>query len=154
MPVYLDEIGKSGAFESVTVTPQVAGRITERLFEDGAELKKDQLLFTIDPRPIRRSWMLRRRNWRRAKAALDLANTQLKMYASIADTRAVSQLDFETKKNTVAWTRRRCRRPKPRWKTPSSISSIATSTRRSTAAPARAWWTWATWCRPTPPGCF
>ena len=51
VPVYLEEIGRSGAFESVTVTPQISGRITERSFEDGAELKKGQLLFTIDPRP-------------------------------------------------------------------------------------------------------
>ena len=63
VPVYLDEIGKSGAFESVTVTPQIAGRITERLFEDGAQLKKDQPLFTIDPRPF--------------QAQLDAAQAQL-----------------------------------------------------------------------------
>ena len=67
------------------------------------ELKKDQLLFTIDPRPYQAQLDSRSgADWRKAKAALDLANTQLKMYASIADTRAVSQLDFETKKNTVA----------------------------------------------------
>src|SRR3954471_16800323 len=36
VPVYLDEIGKTQAMETVTVTPQVAGRITERLFQDGA----------------------------------------------------------------------------------------------------------------------
>ena len=46
--------------------------------------------------------MLREAQLAQSQAALDLANTQLKMYASIADTRAVSQLDFETKKNTVA----------------------------------------------------
>jgi multidrug efflux pump subunit AcrA (membrane-fusion protein) len=40
VPIYLDEIGKSGAFESVTVTPQVGGRITERHFEDGANLQR------------------------------------------------------------------------------------------------------------------
>src|SRR6266480_4122605 len=51
VPVYLDEIGKSYAFESVTVTPQVGGRITERQFQDGADLTKGQLLFVIDPRP-------------------------------------------------------------------------------------------------------
>jgi multidrug efflux pump subunit AcrA (membrane-fusion protein) len=32
VPTYLDEIGRNGAFESVTVTPQVAGRIVERHF--------------------------------------------------------------------------------------------------------------------------
>src|SRR6202158_2331832 len=51
VPVFLDEIGKNGAFESVPVTPQLGGRITERHFEDGADLHKGQLLFVIDPRP-------------------------------------------------------------------------------------------------------
>src|SRR4029077_20207115 len=44
VPTYLNEIGRSGAFESVTVTPQVAGRVLERHFQDGAQLKMGQLL--------------------------------------------------------------------------------------------------------------
>ncbi len=67
VPVYLDEIGKNAAFESVIVMPQVAGRITERSFQDGAELKKGQLLFTIDPRPFQARSILRRRNSQRAR---------------------------------------------------------------------------------------
>jgi len=102
VPVYLDEIGRSGAFESVTVTPQISGRITERHFEDGAELKKGQLLFTIDPRPYQAQLDSVQAQLAQSKAALDLAKTQLKMYDSIANTRAVSQMDVETKKNTVA----------------------------------------------------
>jgi membrane fusion protein, multidrug efflux system len=102
VPVYLEEIGRSGAFESVTVTPQISGRIIERQFQDGAELKKDQLLFTIDPRPYQVQLDSAQAQLAQSKAALELANTQLKMYASIADTRAVSQIDLETKKNTVA----------------------------------------------------
>jgi multidrug efflux system membrane fusion protein len=102
VPIYLDEIGKSGAFESVTVTPQIAGRVTERLFQDGAQLKKDQPLFTIDPRPYQAQLDVAQAQLAQSRAALDLANTELKMYASIANTRAVSQLDYETKKNTVA----------------------------------------------------
>ena len=101
VPVYLEEIGRNGAFESVTVTPQVAGRITERHFEDGAELKKDQLLFTIDPRPYQAALDSAQAQLAQSKAALDLANSQLKMYASIAGTKAVSQLDYDTKKNSV-----------------------------------------------------
>ena len=102
VPVYLEEIGRSGAFESVTVTPQIAGRITERDFQDGAELKKGQLLFTIDPRPYQAALDSAQAQLAQSKAALDLARTQLKMYASVSDTRAVSQMDLETKKNTVA----------------------------------------------------
>src|SRR5260370_8324715 len=51
VPVYLDEIGKSYAFESVTLTPQVGGRITPRPFQHGAYLTKGQWLFWIYPRP-------------------------------------------------------------------------------------------------------
>jgi multidrug efflux pump subunit AcrA (membrane-fusion protein) len=47
VPKYLDEIGRNAAFESVTVTPQVGGRIVERHFQDGENLKKGQLLFVI-----------------------------------------------------------------------------------------------------------
>ena len=101
VPVYLDEIGRNGAFEAVTVTPQVPGRIMERHFQDGAELKKDQLLFTIDPRPYQAALDSAEAQLAQSKAALDLANSQLKMYASIAGTKAVSQLDYETKKNSV-----------------------------------------------------
>jgi hypothetical protein len=49
VPRYLDEIGRNGAFESVTVTPQVGGRITERHFQDGENLKKGQILFVTMP---------------------------------------------------------------------------------------------------------
>ena len=52
VPIYLDEIGKTVASQSVTIVPQVAGAIVARHFEDGADLKKGQLLFEIDPRPF------------------------------------------------------------------------------------------------------
>ncbi len=101
VPVYLDEIGKNGAFESVTVMPQVAGRITERDFADGANLTKDQLLFVIDPRPYKAQLDSMEAQLAQYKAALDLANTQLKMYAAVTDSRGVSQYDYETRKNAV-----------------------------------------------------
>jgi membrane fusion protein, multidrug efflux system len=102
VPTYLNEIGRSGAFESVTVTPQVGGRILERHVQDGAQLKAGQLLFTIDPRPYQAQLDAAQAQLAQSRAVLDLALTQLKMYESITDIRAVSALDLETKKNTVA----------------------------------------------------
>jgi multidrug efflux system membrane fusion protein len=101
VPHYLDEIGKNAAFESVTVMPQVSGRITERNFVDGADLKRDQLLFVVDPRPYKAQLDAAEAQLAQNKAALDLANTQLKMYAAVSDSRAVSQYDYETRKNAV-----------------------------------------------------
>ena len=79
--------------ESVTVTPQVPGRIVERHFQDGAQLTKGQLLFTVDPRPYQAQVNSAKAQLAEARAALDLAATQLKMYSSITDERAVSALD-------------------------------------------------------------
>jgi membrane fusion protein, multidrug efflux system len=52
VPTYLDAIGKTVAREVVSIQPQVSGRITAIHFTDGANVKKGQLLFTIDTRPF------------------------------------------------------------------------------------------------------
>ncbi|HXN23192.1 MAG TPA: efflux RND transporter periplasmic adaptor subunit [Candidatus Dormibacteraeota bacterium] len=101
VPVFLDEIGKNGAFESVTVTPQLGGRITERHFEDGADLHKGQLLFVIDPRPYQAQLDSARANLAQAKAALELAKIQFARDAELIGTKAISKQDYEIKKNTV-----------------------------------------------------
>ncbi len=49
---YLDALGKIVARETVSIQPQVSGRIMQIHFTDGANVKKGQLLFTIDPRPF------------------------------------------------------------------------------------------------------
>jgi multidrug efflux system membrane fusion protein len=51
VPLYLDEIGTCTAFETVQVQAQVSGQITARNFQDGADVTKGDVLFTIDPRP-------------------------------------------------------------------------------------------------------
>ena len=52
VPTYIDAIGKTVAREVVSIQPQVSGRITKIHFTDGANVKKGDLLFTIDPRPF------------------------------------------------------------------------------------------------------
>ena len=52
VPTYLDAIGKTVAREVVSIQPQVSGRITKIHFIDGANVKKGDLLFTIDTRPL------------------------------------------------------------------------------------------------------
>jgi multidrug efflux system membrane fusion protein len=101
VPKYLDEIGRNGAFESVTVTPQVGGRIVERSFTDGENLSRGQLLFVIDPRPYKAQLDSARATLAQAKAALELAKIQFARDQEIISTRAISQQDYDTKKNAV-----------------------------------------------------
>jgi membrane fusion protein, multidrug efflux system len=101
VPRYLDEIGRNAAFESVTITPQVSGRIVERHFQDGENLGSGQLLFVIDPRPYKAQVDSALAALAQAKAALDLANIQFKRDQEVIGQKAISQQDYDTKKNTV-----------------------------------------------------
>jgi multidrug efflux system membrane fusion protein len=62
VPIYLDQIGKCVAREVVEIQPQVSGRITQKHFTDGSNVKKGELLFTIDPRPFEVSLQQARAN--------------------------------------------------------------------------------------------
>jgi len=52
VPLYQDEIGTCTAVETVQVQAQISGQIISRDFEDGADVKKGDVLFRIDPRPF------------------------------------------------------------------------------------------------------
>ena len=52
VPTYLDAIGKTVAREVVSIQPQVSGRITKIHFTDGSNVRRGDMLFTIDPRPF------------------------------------------------------------------------------------------------------
>jgi multidrug efflux system membrane fusion protein len=101
VPRYLDEIGRNAAFESVTVTPQVGGRIVERHFQDGENLNRGQLLFVIDPRPYQAQVDAAQASLAQTKAALDLARIQFTRDQEVIGAKAISQQDFDTKKNAV-----------------------------------------------------
>ena len=101
VPVYLDEIGKGTALESVTITPQVAGIITERHFDDGSDLKKGQILFIIDKRPYKAALDSAKAQLSQAKAAQAFARLELDRYTAVANTRAISKSDFDTKQNAM-----------------------------------------------------
>jgi len=101
VPRYLDEIGRNAAFESVTMTPQVGGRIVERHFQDGENLKRGQLLFVVDPRPYKAQVDAAQATLAQAKAALDLAKIQFARDQEVIGERAISKQDYDTKKNAV-----------------------------------------------------
>ena len=66
VPLYLDEIGTCAAYETVQVQAQVMGKILQRHFQDGADVKKGDLLFTIDPAPFQAAF-----DQAKAQSALD-----------------------------------------------------------------------------------
>ena len=101
VPVYLDGIGKVVAREMVSIQPQVSGRIMEIHFTDGADLHKGDALFTIDPRPYQAQLDAATGNLAQAEAALDFARIQLARGEQLVETKAISQQEYDTRKNAV-----------------------------------------------------
>ena len=89
VPRYLDEIGTCAAYETVQVQAQVSGQIIERNFQDGADVKKGDLLFTIDPRPFQAAL-----DQAKAQAALD--QVTLKRQADLRAKNVTSGQDWDT----------------------------------------------------------
>lgn len=102
VPFYLDEIGKCAAVELVNVSPQVSGRIDQVHFADGADVKKGDLLFTIDPRWFQAELAKAEANLAQSRAALDLAKIDLERMTRLRPSNAVSEQEFDASRNTVA----------------------------------------------------
>src|SRR5438552_4027783 len=77
VPTYLDAIGKTVAREVVSIQPQVSGRIIKIHFTDGANVKKGDLLFTIDTRPFESSLRQAQANFSRDQALKKQAEANL-----------------------------------------------------------------------------
>jgi multidrug efflux system membrane fusion protein len=101
VPLYLDEVGHTVAREVVSVQPQVSGRITEIHFADGADLKKGDPLFTIDPRPFQSQLDAAQANLAQSKAALDFAKIQFARVQDLVESKAIARQDYDTRKNAV-----------------------------------------------------
>jgi len=101
VPVYLDAVGKIVARELVSIQPQVSGRITGIHFTDGADLKKGDALFTIDPRPYQAQLDAATGNLAQAEAALAFARIQLARGEQLVETKAISQQEYDTRKNSL-----------------------------------------------------
>jgi membrane fusion protein, multidrug efflux system len=89
VPVYLDEIGTCAAYETVLVQAQVSGVIITRNFQDGSDVKKGDLLFTIDPRPFQATLD-------QAKAQAELDQVTLKRQEDLRNRKVISQQDYDT----------------------------------------------------------
>ena len=89
VPLYLDEIGTCAAFETVQLQAQVNGAIMQRHFQDGAEVKQGDLLFTIDPRPYEATLAS-------AKADAALAHVTLQRQTELRAKNVNSSQDVDT----------------------------------------------------------
>ena len=90
-----DYAGRFEAVDAVEIRPRVSGMLQSVHFRDGQNVKKGQLLFTIDPRPIQAQLAQSRAQLARAKAAQANADASYRRGQSLSQTHLISESDLE-----------------------------------------------------------
>lgn len=86
-----DFTGRLQAVDTVQVRPRVGGYVESVHFKEGALVKKDQLLFQIDPRPYKAEVDRLAASLAQAKAELALAEANAARGRRLLDQRAISR---------------------------------------------------------------
>lgn len=100
VPVLIDPppVGHVMPVSSVTIRPQIGGVISTVNFREGQEVKKGELLFTIDPRPAQAALTLAKGSLQRDNAQLQNARIQFERDQKLFDQKLISQDVFDTSK--------------------------------------------------------
>jgi multidrug efflux system membrane fusion protein len=102
VPVEVRAVGTAEAVSTVQVLPQVSGLIQEVHFREGDNVKKNQLLFTIDTRPYRASLSAAQAELEKNKALADQAHADLQRYEKLGAEGLASQLDLSKARASAA----------------------------------------------------
>ena len=102
VPVYLETVGTARALNTVTVRPQVDGKLMEVTFKEGQDVKKGDVLARIDPTLYRA--LLDQAIAKKAQDEALLANAKndLERYERLAASNAVNRQQVDTQKALVA----------------------------------------------------
>jgi multidrug efflux system membrane fusion protein len=90
-----DFTGRLEAVDTVDVRPRVSGYIDGARFEEGARVRKGQVLFQIDPRPYQAEANRAEADVARAKAQLDLAIVNRERGRRLIEQNALAQSEFD-----------------------------------------------------------
>jgi membrane fusion protein, multidrug efflux system len=103
MPVILNELGTVTPTATVTVLPNqaVSGYLLDVPFREGQEVKKDQLLAQIDPRPYEVLKQQQEAQLAKDQATLNEARTDLARYAALAKQNAIADQTYVDQKFLV-----------------------------------------------------
>lgn len=101
-PIFLEALGHVDSITTIEIRSRIEGELTGIYFTQGQEVKKDDLLFTIDPRPYEAALKEAQANLEESLAILALAEEKVKRYRILAKDEYYSQIDYETLQSNFA----------------------------------------------------
>ena len=95
-PVVVTALGAAQAWQGVLIRAQVNGRLLSVPVQEGAEVRKGQLIAEIDPAPYKAALMQAEGAERRDEASLEQARIDLKRYQTLASQNSIAQQQVDT----------------------------------------------------------
>lgn len=95
-------IGRLESPETVEIRARVSGYLDKVHFKEGKEVKKGDLLFTIDQRPYQAEFDRADADYERAVSQSELAKNDSERAKRLIATKAISEEDYDTKSKTYS----------------------------------------------------
>src|SRR2546430_2896040 len=95
MPVQIQAIGNVMPYSRVAVRSQITGQLVQVHFQEGKEVRKDDLLFTIDPRPSQAALDQAKANLARDEAQLENAQIEFARAKKLFESNISSRDDYD-----------------------------------------------------------
>jgi membrane fusion protein, multidrug efflux system len=95
VPVYLDLVGQTQGFQDVDIRARVEGFLDTVNFREGSFVRKGDLLYQIDPKPLQAALAAAKADLETAKARLEKATNDVNRYRPLVPKQAVSREELE-----------------------------------------------------------
>lgn len=95
LPVSTELPGRTSAYQSSEVRPQVGGILLKRLFKEGTNVKAGEVLYQIDPATYQAAYDSAKASLAQAEATLSSAKPKAERYRKLVKVDAISQQDAD-----------------------------------------------------------
>ena len=104
VPIYHEWVATLDGFVNAQIQPQVSGYLIKQAYQEGQIVRKNQVLFKIDPRPFQAALDQAKAQLAQAQAQLGKTELDVKRDTPLARERAIaqSQLDNDVQANLAA----------------------------------------------------
>lgn len=96
VPIYVENIGETVGASDVEIRARVAGFLESIDFEEGSLVHKNQLLYTIDPKPYEADLATATGHVAEANARFAKAKQDVERYKPLVELNAISRQEYET----------------------------------------------------------
>ena len=95
-PIYSDWVATLDGYVNAEIQPRVSGYLIKQNYSEGAVVRKGEVLFEIDPRPLKAALDQAKAQLAEAEAQLGKASLDVERDTPLAEARAIAQSQLDT----------------------------------------------------------